>query len=264
MIIPDWSHAGPAFVAAFLASLVEFVEALTIVLAVGTVRGWRPALLGACAGAAVLVVLVASLGPGLQHVPLAGLQVAIGLLLLLFGMRWLRKAVLRAAGIIPLRDEIAAFADETAALRAAVTAGGYESPRGWDKLAIATSCKAVVIEGIEAAFAVVAIGAAGNMLMPASIGAGAALAVVVLLGVALHRPLALIPENALKFAVGIMLSAFGVFWLGEGFHFVWPAQDLSIVGLIAAFAAAATLCIPLARRQAAARGDWRLLRRVER
>lgn len=260
MIVPDWSHAGPAFVAAFLASLVEFVEALTIVLAVGTVRGWRPALLGACAGAAVLVALVAALGPGLQHVPLAGLQLAIGLLLLLFGMRWLRKAVLRAAGIIPLHDEIAAFADETAALRAD---GSYAPLRGWDKLAIATACKAVVIEGIEAAFAVVAIGAAGNMLMPASIGAGAALALVVLLGVALHRPLALIPENALKFAVGIMLSAFGVFWLGEGFHFAWPAQDLSIVGLIAAFAAAATLCIPLARRQAA-RGDWRLLRRAER
>jgi uncharacterized membrane protein len=241
----SWTHAGPVIVAAFLASLVEFVEALTIVLAVGTVRGWRSALLGTGAGAVFLVLLVATLGPALQSVPLAGLQLAIGLLLLLFGMRWLRKAVLRGAGIIPLHDEAAAFAGETAALRA-----GAVPRQGWDKLAVATACKAVVIEGIEVVFAVVAIGAVGNMLVPASIGAAVALAAVVLLGVALHRPLALIPENALKFAVGVMLSAFGVFWLGEGFDLAWPGQDLSILGLIAAFALTAIACVLIARHQA--------------
>jgi Ca2+/H+ antiporter, TMEM165/GDT1 family len=249
-----WPQAGPAILAAFLASLVEFVEALTIVLAVGTVRGWRSALLGAAAGAAILAALIAAFGPALQHVPLFALQLAVGLLLLLFGLRWLRKAVLRAAGIIALHDEEAAFASETAALRA-----GMAGWRGWDWLAIATACKAVVIEGLEVVFAVVAIGALGNMLMPASIGAAVALAVVVLLGLALHRPLALVPENALKLAVGVMLSAFGVFWLGEGMGLVWPQQDLSVLGLIVAFLAAAMLCAALARRLAQAPAVPRLV-----
>jgi Ca2+/H+ antiporter, TMEM165/GDT1 family len=244
-----WTNAGPAFVAAFLASLVEFVEALTIVLAVGTVRGWRPALLGTAAGATLLAALVLVLGPGLQLVPLGALQLAIGVLLLLFGMRWLRKAILRAGGFIALHDEAAAFAQEAAALRA----GDATPRRGWDKLAILTSFKAVVIEGIEVVFAVIAIGAAGHMLVPAGIGAAAALAVVVLLGLALHKPLALVPENALKYAVGVMVTAFGTFWIGEGLGFAWPQQDLSILGLVGAFLATAMLCVLGVRRGAAAR-----------
>jgi Ca2+/H+ antiporter, TMEM165/GDT1 family len=254
MIMLNWAHAGTPIVAAFLGSLVEFVEALTIVLAVGTVRGWRHAVLGAVGGAVLLALLVIALGPSLQAVPLGALQLAVGVLLLLFGMRWLRKAVLRAGGIIALHDEDEAFARETAALRADAGAGA-EPRRGrrWDKVAIATTFKAVVLEGVEVVFIVIAAGAVGHTLVPASLGAGAALVLVILLGVALHRPLALVPENALKFAVGVMISSFGVFWVGEGVGFTWPKGDLSILAMIVAFLLASLASIPIVRRQAAAR-----------
>jgi Ca2+/H+ antiporter, TMEM165/GDT1 family len=239
----DWAHVGPSVLAAFLASLVEFVEALTVVLAVGTVRGWRPALAGTGLALAVLAALVLALGPALQRIPLDAVQLAVGLLLLLFGMRWLRKAILRAAGAIPLHDETAAFAKETAALA--------QGPRGaigaWDAVAVTTSFKIVMLEGIEVVFIVVAIGAAGGLIVPASLGALAALIVVVLLGVALHRPLAQIPENALKFAVGVLLTAFGTFWLGEGIGVEWPGADWSILALVAAFLIAAVLTVPMCR-----------------
>src|SRR5579875_38427 len=144
----SWVHAGPAILAAFLASFVEFVEALTIVLAVGAVRGWRPALAGSAAGTALLVVLVAALGPLLARVPLDWLRMGIGVLLLLFGMRWLRKAVLRGAGLIPLHDEDAAYAKETAALRRSRRGGD------WDTIGIVTTFKAVTLEGLEVVFIV--------------------------------------------------------------------------------------------------------------
>lgn len=228
--------------AAFLASLVEFVEALTIVLAVGTVRGWRPALAGAAAGAALLVVLIVAFGPLLGRVPIAWLQAAVGVLLLLFGMRWLRKAVLRAAGIVPRHDEAAAFAAEARAMR---EAGRPQGP--WDAIALVTTFKAVVLEGLEVVFIVIAVGATGGALGPAAAGAGAALLLVVLLGLALHRPLARVPENALKMAVGVLLSAFGVFWVGEGAGLAWPGEDLALLALVPAFLAAALLAIALAR-----------------
>jgi Ca2+/H+ antiporter, TMEM165/GDT1 family len=238
----DWAHAGPSLVAAFLASLVEFIEALTVVLAVGTVRGWRPALLGTALGLAVLFLLVVILGPALALIPLDVVQLVVGTLLLLFGLRWLRKAILRAAGVIALHDEAQAFAAETALLRR-----GAVIDRGWDKLAIAAAFKIVMLEGIEVVFVVIAIGAAGGLLVPASVGAVAALIVVVLLGVVLHRPLARIPENALKFAVGVLLCAFGAFWVGEGIGAAWPAADWSILALIAGFLAVALLSVPLCR-----------------
>jgi uncharacterized membrane protein len=241
----DWVHAGPSVAAAFLASLVEFIEALTVVLAVGVVRGWRPALLGTGFGLAVLFLLVILLGPALARIPLDVVQLAVRTLLLLFGLRWLRKAILRAAGIIALHDEEAAFAAETNLLRQAGGGG-----RDWDWVAIGAAFKIVMLEGIEVVFIVIAIGAAGGLLVPAGAGAVAALLVVVLLGVVLHRPLARIPENALKFAVGVLLCAFGAFWVGEGIGVVWPAADWSILALIAGFLAIALLSIPLCRGRA--------------
>jgi uncharacterized membrane protein len=238
----NWAHVLPTVTAAFLASLVEFVEALTVVLAVGTVRGWRPALIGTFGGVAGLVLLVAALGPSLTLIPLADLQLVVGVLLLLFGLRWLRKAVLRAAGVIALHDEAAVFASETASL-----AAGARRPSGWDSVAIATAFKIVMLEGIEVVFIVIAVGAAGGLLMPASLGAGAALAVVAVLGLALHRPLAKIPENALKFAVGVLLAAFGTVWTGEGIGVAWPGEDWSVLGLVAGFLVVALLAVPLCR-----------------
>ncbi len=239
----DMARAGPALLASFLASSVECVEALTIVLAVGAVRGWRPALFGTGLAAALLVVLVAIFGAGLGLLPLALLQTGIGILLLLFGMRWLRKAVLRAGGIIALRDEAANYASETRALQ-----NKPVEARGWDPIGIATSFKAVTLEGIEVVFIVIAVGAVGGALIPATVGALAAAVLVAAIGVLLHRPLARVPENALKFAVGVMLSSFGTFWIGEGYGVAWPGGDLSVLGLIAGFLAAALFCVGATRR----------------
>jgi len=232
------AHAGPAVASAFIGSLVEAVEALTIVLAVGTVRGWRPALAGTLAGLVFLALLVLAFGPLLARVPIQTMQLAVGVLLLLFGMRWLRKAILRAAGIVALHDEAAAFAEESAALRAA-----QHPRRGWDGIAVVTAFKAVVLEGLEVVFIVLAVGAVGDLLLPASLGALAASALVVIVGCAVHRPLARIPENTLKFAVGVLLSAFGAFWAGEGLGFHWPGDDLAILGIAALFLAAAAAAV---------------------
>ena len=240
----DWIHTGPHVTAAFLASLVEFIEALTIVLAVGTVRGWRPALIGTGGGLITLGVLVAILGRALGALPLWVLQLVIGFLLLLFGLSWLRKAVLRAAGVIPLHDEAEAFRGTTNTL-------SLNEPAAviwWDTIAIATTFKAVVLEGIEVVFIVIAVGSAGQMLIPATIGATAAGVVVILVGLALRRPLARVPENKLKFAVGVLISSFGVFWVGEGLGFHWPGQDLSILGLVGGFLLVSLIFVSAVRR----------------
>ncbi len=244
---PVWSHAAPSVLAAFLASLVEFVEALTVVLAVGAVRGWRGAIGGSALALLVLLALVAVLGPALTRIPLDVVQLGLGALLVLFGMRWLRKAVLRAAGVIPLHDEDAAYAQTTAVLRAA---GGRFS--GWDRLAVATSFKITMIEGIEVVFIVIAVGAAGGgMLLPASLGALAALLLVIAAGLLLHKPVSAIPENTLKFAVGVLLCAFGTFWVGEGMGLAWPGSDWSILALNLGFLATALLAVPMCRARAA-------------
>jgi uncharacterized membrane protein len=235
------SHlAATAVSAAFLASLVEAVEALTIVLAVASVRGWRPAALGAAAGLGLLALVVAALGPLLDRVPLHFLQLTIGVLLLLFGMRWLRKAILRAAGIIALHDEEAAYAAGTAELR--------EHRTRLDWLAGLASFKAVLLEGLEVVFIVIAVGGGRGLLLPASAGALAACGLVAIAGFALRRPLARVPENALKLAVGVMLSAFGVFWTGEGLGVAWPGADLAIVGFAALFLIVAALAVPALKR----------------
>jgi uncharacterized membrane protein len=225
----DWIHAGPSITAAFVGSTVEVVEAMTIVLAVGTVRGWRSALLGAAGGLAALGAIVLLFGPAIAQIPIAILQVVVGALLLLFGMRWLRKAILRYGGLITLHDEDAAFAHETQQMRDASPHQG----RAWDPIAVATSFKAVMLEGIEVVVIVLGVGAVGGMLVPASIGALAACVLVTIVGAMLHRPLSRVPENALKFTVGILITAFGMFWFGEGIGIAWPYHDAAILGLAA-------------------------------
>jgi uncharacterized membrane protein len=242
--MPDWTSAGPSLLASFMASLVECVEALTVVLAVGVVRGWRSALAGTAAALIALVGLCSVLGQSLARIPLSYLQAAVGTLLLMFGLRWLRKAVLRAAGILALHDEAQAFAAETAALR------GMAASRSWglDGVAMGASFKIVMLEGIEVVFIVIAIGAGGGLLVPAAAGALLALLVVIGLGVWLHRPLATIPENTLKFVVGVMLTAFGTFWAGEGIGLIWRGGDWAILALIAAYATVAWALVFLCRR----------------
>ena len=207
-----WSTAAPAISAAFLASLVEVVEAFTIVLAVATLRGWRPAALGTAGGLGLLAGIVLLLGPLLDRVPMSSLQLAIGILLLLFGMGWLRKASLRAAGI--------------------------------------TALKAVLLEGLEVVFILIAVGAGRGLLVPAGLGALAACAVVLAAGAIVHRPLSRVPENILKFGVGVMLSAFGVFWTGEGLGIAWPGADFALLLFAALFLGAGLLASAFARKLA--------------
>ena len=240
----NWTTAAPAVTTAFLSSLVEAVEALTIVLAVTFARGWGPAVIGAFVGLALLVLTVLAVGPLLDWIPLHLLQLVIGLLLLLFGMRWLRKAILRAAGIIALHDEAIAFAIETEELRD--QARRHEARLDW--LAGLASFKAVVLEGLEVVFIVIAVGAGRGLLGAASLGALAACLVVVALGFFVRRPLTRVPENTLKFAVGVMLSAFGVFWIGEGLGVPWPGEDFAIPVFAALFLMIALSVVALTRR----------------
>jgi uncharacterized membrane protein len=222
---------------------VECVEALTVILAVGSVRGWRSALSGSAAAVAVLLAVILIAGKALTRVPLHIIQLAVGILLVLFGLRWLRKAILRSAGLIPLHDEAAAFSENAAAMQASAVRPG------WDKVAFGTSFNITMLEGTEVVFIVVAIGAGGTgMLLPAGLGAVAALLVVVALGLMLHRPLAKVPENTLKFIVGVLLSAFGTFWVGEGLNLGWPGADWSIPGLVAAYLLIALGTVPICRR----------------
>jgi uncharacterized membrane protein len=233
-----WSTFASTVLASFLASIVEFVEALTIVLAVGVTRGWKPSLLGTAAGVATLAVLVAAFGSSLTAIPVPALQLAVGVLLLMFGMRWLHKAVLRSAGVIPLHDESLIYSR----LMHDMQAEG-DTRRAFDVVAFVTAFKAVLLEGIEVVFVVLALGMNSGMLLPASAGASLALVVVMALGIALQQPLAKVPENALKFAVGVMLTSFGTFWAGEGMGFSWPAGEVSVLVLIVAFLSVALLVV---------------------
>jgi len=244
----EWSTATPAISAAFLASVVEVVEAFTIVLVVATLRGWKPAVLGTGAALAALASVVVVMGPLLDQVPLNILQLTIGVLLLLFGIGWLRKASLRAGGVIPLHDEGAIFAKKTAELRDEV----QRQRTSQDWIAGIAAFKAVLLEGLEVIFIVIAVGSGRGLLWPASLGALAACVVVLMIGAIAHRPLARVPENTLKFGVGVMLSAFGVFWTGEGLGIEWPGHDLAlfvlaVLFLIAGLMSAQMLRQPLAR-----------------
>ena len=239
-----WTRLGTTVLASFLASLVEFVEALTVVLAVGSVRGWRSALTGAGAAVAVLAALVVALGPQLRRIPLDLIQMGVGTMVLLFGLRWLRKAILRAAGRIPMHDEDAAFAKNMAAMQSGVVG----RMGALDRVAVAAAFNITMLEGTEVVFIVIAVGAGGaGLLLPASVGAAAAMILVTALGVVLHRPLARVPENTLKFVVGVLLSGFGTFWVGEGAGFTWPGGDVAILALVAGYVTTALSLVPLVR-----------------
>lgn len=215
------------FLGAALASAVEMVETLTIVLALGVTRGWRAPLQGAVAALVVLVVLVAALGPALEAVPIDLLRLVVGTLLLVFGLQWLRKAILRASGFKPLHDEEAAFAEEVAAARAAGRTSG-----GVDRYALVISFKSTLLEGMEVAFIVITLGANQGATGIAAAGAVTALVVVVIVGALVRHPLSRVPENTLKFVVGVMLTSFGTFWAGEGIGIDWPGADAALAALI--------------------------------
>jgi uncharacterized membrane protein len=217
--------------AVFLASAVEMVEALTIVLAVGLTRGWRPALTGVIAALAALAALVVVLGPALIHlVPLSTLRLVIGGLLLIFGLQWLRKAVLRASGLKAKHDEDAIFDEQVAEL------SNSPRPAGRDATGFMVAFKGVFLEGLEVVIIVLTLGTTSHQLGVAALAATAAVVVVGLVGVILARQLSSVPENAMKMAVGVMLVSFGSFWAGEGVGVHWPGSDLAIPVLVAAYA----------------------------
>jgi uncharacterized membrane protein len=217
------------FLGTFLASAVEAVEALTIVLAVGVVRGWRSTLIGVGAATIVLAAVVAALGPALQLIPIDTLRFVVGALLLAFGLQWLRKAILRSAGYKPQRDEAAAFARESAQADSAPAA----APNRLDWYAFTVSFKGVLLEGLEVAFIVVSFGSTQGRLGLAAGAAAAAVVVVVAVGLLVRGPLERVPENTLKYGVGLLLTSFGVFWGGEGAGVEWPGSDLAILGILA-------------------------------
>jgi uncharacterized membrane protein len=218
-------------VSVFLACAVEAVEALTIVLAVGTTRSWRSALAGAGAATFVLAALVAALGPALTSLPIDVLRVAIGGLLLVFGLQWLRKAILRAAGLKARHDEAASFAAEAQAARLVGRGAAF------DGYSFAVAFKGVLLEGLEVAFIVLTFGANQHRIAVAAVAAGLAIALVAAAGIAVRAPLARVPENTMKFAVGVMLTSFGTFWGAEGAGASWPGGDTALLVMIPALLA---------------------------
>ena len=230
---------------AFLASAVEMVEALTIVLGVGVVRGWRAPLIGVAAATLVLAALVAALGPALSHVPIDSLRLVVGALLLVFGLQWLRKAILRSSGDKVLHDEDKAFRQE----REQAASAGYERRAGLDWYSFTIAFKGVLLEGLEVVFIVIAFGSAQGQLGLAALGAAAAVVVVAVAGVIAHGPLARVPENRIKFAVGLLLTSFGCFWAAEGAGVDWPGDEASLIGVIAFFAAVSYVLVRALRRR---------------
>jgi uncharacterized membrane protein len=214
----------------FAASAVEAVEALTIVLAVGMTRSWRSAFTGVGAAVAVLAALTAALGPALTKLPIDMLRIVVGGLLLVFGLQWLRKAILRAAGLKAIHDEAAAFERERAVARGA----GQVATAGLDAYSFTIAFKGVLLEGLEVVVLVITFGANQHRIGLAAAAAGVAVAVVVLAGVAIHAPLTRVPENAIKFGVGVMLTSYGCFWAAEGAGASWPGGDAALLALIPA------------------------------
>jgi len=225
--------AGALFVAVFLACAVEAVEATTIVLAAGTARDWRSAVIGVLAGIAVLAVITAALGPAVGALPLSALRLFVGALLLVFGLQWLRKAVLRASGHKALHDEDEIYHEQLSAARAA-------APRRaglvTDMYAFTLSFKGVLLEGLEVVFIVLTFGANAGALPLAALAAGCAVLLVAGAGAAVRAPLARVPENTMKFAVGVMLTSFGTFWGAEGAGARWPGSDAALLAIVPAIA----------------------------
>ena len=230
---------------AFLASAVEMVEALTIVLAAGLARGWRSSLTGVGAAVVTLAAIVAALGPALTVIPLDALRLVVGGLLLVFGLQWLRKAILRAAGLKAVHDEDAIFARELAEARTA-------APReraGVDAYGFTLAFKGVLLEGLEVVFIVLTFGSAQGSISLAAAGAAGAVVLVAAVGIAVRAPLARVPENTLKFAVGVMLTTFGIFWAAEGAGAHWPGSDASIAGVLGFVVLASFILVRLLRRE---------------
>jgi uncharacterized membrane protein len=236
--------SGALFLAVFLACAVEAVEATTIVLAAGTARDWRSALSGLVSALAVLAIIVAVLGPAVSDVPLRGLRLVVGALLLIFGLQWLRKAILRASGYKAVHDEDKIFAEQLATASAQSRRRVGLVP---DWYGFTLSFKGVLLEGLEVVFIVLTFGANQHDVGLAAIAAGCAVAVVAIAGVAVRSPLSRVPENTLKFVVGIMLTAFGVFWGAEGAGAHWPGSDAALLVLVPAVGAFALLLVALMR-----------------
>jgi uncharacterized membrane protein len=237
-------------ISSFLASAVETVEAFTIVLAVGITRGWKSTMLGVLAAVGVLAVLVVFIGPGLVAIPLDALRLVVGALLLIFGLQWLRKAILRSSGYKAMHDEVAIFAAEAAQAR--------EQPptdrSAFDQYAFSLSFKGVFLEGLEVVFIVLTFGAIHGDIPLAALGATAAVILVVLVGVAVRAPLSKVPENTLKFTVGVMLTSFGIFWGAEGAGVTWPGNDAALPVIVIATAGCA-LAASAGLRRERERGD---------
>jgi len=228
----------------FLACAVEAVEALTIVLAVGTTRSWSSSLTGVGAAALALAAIVLALGSAVTALPIGALRVVVGGLLLTFGLQWLRKAMMRAAGAKALHDELGIYAAET---EAALVAGRGD---GFDGYAFAVAFKGVLLEGLEVVFIVLTFGANQHHVGPAAAAAGVAVLLVVLAGVAARAPLARVPENTMKFAVGVMLTSFGMFWGAEGAGAHWPGGDAALLAIVPLLAFAALCTVRLLRASA--------------
>lgn len=246
----QWAIAS----AAFLASAVEFVEALTIVLVVGVTINWRSSLVGAFAAAATLALIVATLGVALvKLIPINDLRLAVGVILILFGLKWMKKAILRYSGLKSLHDEEAIFEEKMAEIRAR---GETIAPR-LHPFGVALAYKAVLLEGLEVAFIVITFGSSisktaadsGSGIASAAIGAAIAGALVIFAGILVKAPLTKVPENTLKFVVGIMLTSFGTFWAGEGFNYDWPLSDAFIPILAAIFLLSSYLLITYLKMQ---------------
>lgn len=242
------SAAGSAlFIAVFLACAVEAVEATTIVLAAGTARDWRSAGTGSAAALAVLAVIVAALGPAVSHLPLPALRVVVGALLLVFGLQWLRKAILRASGHKALHDEAKLYAEHLAEAKGQQARRFVLAP---DWYGFTLAFKGVLLEGLEVVFIVLTFGANAKNVGLAAISALCAVAVVAAVGFAVKAPLARVPENTMKFVVGIMLTSFGVFWGAEGAGAHWPGSDAALLVIIPAIALFALGLVALLRRSA--------------
>jgi uncharacterized membrane protein len=233
------------FLAVFLACAVEGVEALAIVLAAGVSRGWHSAISGVVAGVVVLSAVIAVLGPALAVIPLAGLRLFVGGLLLVFGLQWLRKAILRAAGLKARHDDLAIFAAEVAAAEAAAV---IRRPLVGDWYAFTLSFKGVLLEGLEVAFIAVTLGANERNIPLAVLAAMTALLVVTIAGVLVRVPLTRVPENTVKFIVGIILTSFGVYWGAEGAGAQWPGGDSALLVVVAGVALVALGLTAVLRR----------------
>jgi uncharacterized membrane protein len=232
-------------VASFLASSVEMVEALTIVLAVGVTRGWRSTLTGVVLALIALAVVVAALGPALTVIPITVLRLVVGSLLLVFGLQWLRKAILRASGYKALHDEEAIYRRELEDAKRAQTV----VRAGVDWYAFTLSFKGVFLEGLEVAFIVLTFGSTEGNIPLAAAGAAAAIVLVGVTGVLVHRPLSAVPENTMKFAVGAMLTTFGIFWGAEGAGVSWPGEDAAILVILALVVLWSLVLVNTLRRQ---------------